>query len=285
MGKSDVVLKQWLKKKIRFADLFNAVVFDGEQVIKPEELEEISSESGIVIANADNDEKDTTGKAGKVRYRTEQRYRDLVMSWKGEAELAKKIAQRDYDMRIVRSASMRMKAIDAFLDCYGATGLGEIYETTNPGRRELLSAKILSDEEYKRQWQEVEYKGKAFEDGQKVILTERGERVRSKSEKIIADKLYSMGIPYRYECPLWLDGNVRFYPDFTVLRMPAREEVYFEHFGMMDDIGYVEGMTYKLSTYEKNGIYLGVNLFVTYETEKTALNSKVLDGLIRSVFL
>jgi hypothetical protein len=94
-----------------------------------------------------------------------------------------------------------------------------------------------------------------------------------------------MGIPYRYECPLWLDGNVRFYPDFTVLRMPAREEVYFEHFGMMDDIGYVEGMTYKLSTYEKNGIYLGVNLFVTYETEKTALNSKVLDGLIRNVFL
>ena len=88
MGKSDVVLKQWLKNKVRFADLFNAVVFDGEQVIKPEELEEISSESGIVIANADNDEKDTTGKAGKVRYRTEQRYRDLVMSWKGEAELA-----------------------------------------------------------------------------------------------------------------------------------------------------------------------------------------------------
>ena len=26
----------------------------------------------------------------KVRYRTEQRYRDLVMSWKGEAELAVK---------------------------------------------------------------------------------------------------------------------------------------------------------------------------------------------------
>ena len=57
MGKSDVVLKQWLKNKVRFADLFNAVVFDGEQVIKPEELEEISSESGIVIANADNDER------------------------------------------------------------------------------------------------------------------------------------------------------------------------------------------------------------------------------------
>ena len=88
MGKPDVVLKQWLKNKVRFADLFNAVVFGGEQVIKPEELEEVNSESGIVIANADTGENDTTEKTGKMRYRTERRYRDLVMSWKGEAELA-----------------------------------------------------------------------------------------------------------------------------------------------------------------------------------------------------
>ena len=57
-------------------------------MIKPEELEELNNESGIVIANADTGENDTTEKTGKMRYRTEQRCRDLVMSWKGEAELA-----------------------------------------------------------------------------------------------------------------------------------------------------------------------------------------------------
>ena len=118
LGKSDVILKQWLKNKERFADLFNAVVFDGEQVIKPEELEELNSESGIVIASAitgggteeksdrnveysteeenNRDEKHNTedeinrseGQRKKVYHRTEQRYRDLVMRWKGEAELA-----------------------------------------------------------------------------------------------------------------------------------------------------------------------------------------------------
>jgi len=104
LGKADVILKQWLRNKVRFADLFNAVVFDGEQVIKPEELEELNCESGIIFSNTDaglNDTKDitknmtesqtetkTTHNAGRVRYRTEQRYRDLVMSWKGEAELA-----------------------------------------------------------------------------------------------------------------------------------------------------------------------------------------------------
>ena len=96
MGKSDVILKQWLRNKVRFADLFNAAVFDGKQVIKPEELEELNSESGIVIANAEIGETgseneitdNVTDKPGKIRYRTEQRYRDLVMRWKGEAELA-----------------------------------------------------------------------------------------------------------------------------------------------------------------------------------------------------
>ena len=100
MGKADVILKQWLRNKVRFADLFNAVVFDGEQMIKPEELEELNCESGIVISNTSNGwsntkdntknmtESKTNDKNQNVRYRTEQRYRDLVMSWKGEAELA-----------------------------------------------------------------------------------------------------------------------------------------------------------------------------------------------------
>ena len=100
MGKSDVILKQWLRNKVRFADLFNAVVFDGKQVIKPEELEELNSESEILIANTsgEDDSKDTNDRnkkynpteknASSVRFRTEHRYRDLVMRWKGEAELA-----------------------------------------------------------------------------------------------------------------------------------------------------------------------------------------------------
>ena len=88
MGKTDVILKQWLKNKERFADLFNAVVFDGEQVIKPEELEELNSESGIVIASAisedGTEERNEGQRKNKVYRRTEQRYRDLVMRWKGE---------------------------------------------------------------------------------------------------------------------------------------------------------------------------------------------------------
>lgn len=203
---------------------------------------------------------------------------------KSEKGIAKAIAQRDYDVHVVKNAEARIKAINTFLDMYEKTSLKALYQKTNPCRRELIAASLLSDDEFVKNWQTVEYAGKPFTDASQEIITERGERVRSKSEKIIADKLYALGIPYRYEYPLTLEGNIKIYPDFTILKMPAREEVYLEHLGMMDDDNYIDTVIYKLNTYEKNGIYLGVNLFITHETKKAPLNTRALDGLIRKLF-
>ena len=70
MGKSNIAVKTWLKNKKRFADLYNGVVFRGEQVILPEELEEVDSESSIIMRDSLQKEKGI------------QRYRDIVMRWK-----------------------------------------------------------------------------------------------------------------------------------------------------------------------------------------------------------
>lgn len=51
--KPDTVLKNFWRDNARFADLFNAVLFDGENVIKPEALEEADTDiSGILKLNA-----------------------------------------------------------------------------------------------------------------------------------------------------------------------------------------------------------------------------------------
>lgn len=198
--------------------------------------------------------------------------------------MARRIAQRDYDIRVIKRVEERIKAINTFLKIYEKTSLKTLYTKIHPYRKELISPIILSDDEYIKRWQAVEYKGKSFAEDGPEYITERGERVRSKLEKIIADKLYALGIPYRYEYPLVLKGNIKLYPDFTILRMLTREEVYLEHFGMMDESSYVDKVMYKLNTYERNGIYLGVNLFITHETSKNPLNTKVLDKLIRKLF-
>lgn len=203
---------------------------------------------------------------------------------KSEINLARRLAQRDYDKRVEACATEKIKVIEKFLQKYEKADLKKLYEGMSLQRRELFTPVMISDEEYVKQWQEVKYVGKSFLDDTTMIVTEKGERVRSKSEKIIADKLYALKIPYRYEYPLTLDGSIKVYPDFTILRMPQREEVYLEHFGMMDDAGYVETVMAKLNTYGKNGIYPGINLFITYESKRYPLDTKTLSSFLKRTF-
>ncbi|MBE5884607.1 MAG: hypothetical protein E7291_09415 [Lachnospiraceae bacterium] len=261
-----------------------------ESTLKEEmrQLEKVAREALGRLKGAPNGHLRITTNNGRVEYY----YKSVEVSSsngryikKNEESLARAIAQRDYDALLAKSAVERIKVIKNFLEKYEKTSIKRIYQNTNGYRRDLISAVVISDEEYVKRWQAVEYEGKAFAVEAQEIITERGERVRSKSEKIIADKLYMLGIPYRYEYPLMLEGNIKIYPDFTILKMSSREEVYLEHLGLMDDSSYVDNVMYKLNTYERNRIYLGVNLFTTYETSKKPLNSRTLDGMIRKLFL
>lgn len=202
---------------------------------------------------------------------------------KEEKPLVKAIAQRDYDKIALKKARERLRAIEVFMYKYSKTDLKELYNKIHPQRRALIETELISDEEYIRRWEAVKYNGKGGIEDDKIV-TERGENVRSKSEKIIADKLYMLGIPYRYEYPLVLGHNFTVYPDFTILKMPERKEVYFEHFGMLDDEQYLEKMLVKLNSYERNGIYLGVNLLISYETSHSPLNTKALNNQLRELF-
>ncbi len=51
MGQSNAAVRQWMGNPKRFADLFNATVFNGEQVIRPEELEPVDGEEDILLTD------------------------------------------------------------------------------------------------------------------------------------------------------------------------------------------------------------------------------------------
>ncbi len=191
--------------------------------------------------------------------------------------LAKEIAQRDYDKKLQKTALKQLSEIQKLLDLYGDGGLEEIYETMHPDRRALVEARILSDKEYAARWVEKTYVGKPFEEGTAVIRTDKGERVRSKSEKIIADMLYRRGVLYRYEAPVSLRGFGLVYPDFTILNVEKRKEIYWEHLGMMDHKDYCESALRKVEAYQQSGIYLGDRLILTYETAKYPLETAAIE--------
>ena len=51
--KLDIVLKNYWRNNEQFADFFNAVLFDGKQIIKPEELEDADTEESSVLEHGD----------------------------------------------------------------------------------------------------------------------------------------------------------------------------------------------------------------------------------------
>ncbi len=195
------------------------------------------------------------------------------------------LAQKDYDLRFLELIKKQKKQIDKAIKLLSDIDLTTIYSELSEARKRHVKPYILTDEQYIEQWLGVQYTGKDFFDDMPVIMTERGERVRSKSEKILADKFYSMGIPYRYEYPVQLKGYGTVYPDFTLLNVRERKEFYLEHFGMMDDPEYSEKSIKKLEDYAKNKIYIGKKLLVTFETRHKPLEMKVVEQMIKEFIL
>ncbi len=87
-----------------------------------------------------------------------------------------------------------------------------------------------------------------------IHRTERGDLVRSKSELVIADKLYARGIDYAYEQRLVLPNGRTRYPDFTIADDARGVIFYWEHLGMLDNQGYRARWEKKRGEYLECGI-------------------------------
>ncbi|MCQ2520117.1 MAG: hypothetical protein MJ107_06255 [Lachnospiraceae bacterium] len=197
-----------------------------------------------------------------------------------ETELISQLAECAYLEKLSKEITNQTKTISYFLKNYSETSLSDIYHNMSSDRKNLINPIYISNEEYAAKWQEQSYIPKQFAINEREYITNKGERVRSKSEKIIADRLYYLGIPYKYECPLTVKGYGTLYPDFTVLNICTRKEYYWEHLGMMDNDQYCENALSKLDTYQSGGIIPGKQLILTYETSKKPLNINHLNQVI-----
>jgi hypothetical protein len=198
--------------------------------------------------------------------------------------LVKELAQKDYNKRFLKEANEELKTLQRIIDKLEDNNGDSTFLKLSPERQRLVIPYILSDDLYAEEWQSVKFKANSYLSENLRYDTKRGEKVRSKSEAIIADILYDLGIPYRYEAPLQLNMGIR-YPDFTLLNTKTREEIFLEHLGLMDEDGYRAATFHKLDEYRENGIYLGKNLLITYETEESPLDIKGIKRMLKSLFI
>ena len=192
-----------------------------------------------------------------------------------------RLAQKDYDAKLLKVLEKQQKAIDAFLKDYDPDAAQQVYEDLSVPRKMMVKPEVLSDEEYINKWQNEPYEKLGFGKNEPEYYTARGERVRSKSEILIADALYRNNIPYRYEYPVYSNGVIMAAPDFNCLNVRLRKEYYWEHLGMMGKEEYADRNVKKIEKYSLAEDFDEEGLILTMETENKPLDTRVIEEKIR----
>ena len=200
-----------------------------------------------------------------------------------EISLLEDLMQTCYLKKVIRSAKAEVAILKNTLKSYPDTIAEEVYESLPEERRVGVKPIVPTDDQFRERWESQTYPVKPVKEGMPVFKTLKGDLVKSKSEVLIADRLFANGIPYKYECPINV-GGIIFHPDFTILRMSDRKILYLEHCGKVGDAEYAEDMVSRANRYSLAGIMQGDSLFFTFETSKTPLDTEVIDKMIENCF-
>ena len=206
-----------------------------------------------------------------------------------DIDVARRLAQKDFDFQLLKILHEQLIALNGTIQEFPKVDGMMLYKELSDARKALIDSKYIDDQTYIERWL-AQYNDQEDTDFFKEkypietgYYTDNGEHVRSKSEKIIADKFAKEGITYVYEpaCDLNRKG---IHPDFVLLNQATRKTYYYEHFGMMDKPEYAIAAVKKIAKYRELGYEYGKNLLYSFETGVDGLNIKDLSRIIFEYF-
>ena len=264
----NMLLCNELKKRIRILEKAESSIRKSLEAMPPGTLRVCATSRGV-----------------QYYHRREGRKNGGIYISKKDEKLIHLLAQKDYNKRALKAIEKELRVLCAVCRQLEGDVVETVYRDLSDVRKLLVDPVILDDEQYVKEWQGQEFDRKGFPEDYPEYFSNRGERVRSKSEILIANVLDRMGIPYHYEKPLAVNEYLTLYPDFTIMNPLTRKEYYLEHLGMMDNAEYVEMAMDRLLLYENSDIFPGDRLLITHETSKKPLNVRTLEEMFKAVFL
>lgn len=217
--------------------------------------------------------------------RTEASDRSGKYISKKDKKTIKTYLQKKYDTEVFQLLHKEKNNLENFLNKSNQviSSIQSIYSDRPNEIKNQINPIDISDEEYVKEWLSEPYEGKNVGTDLPTYRTTNGELVRSKSELQIANMLEKMGCPYKYECPFILSNGKTIYPDFTVLDIGRRRNIYWEHRGMMDNQEYAQHAVWRIKMLMKEGLRLGDDLIITEETMKSPLGTDEIEQIIESI--
>ena len=200
-----------------------------------------------------------------------------------QIRIAETMAMRDYCIRKRGILAHYLECLERLAD--GRFGSADITaaKAMNPDRFALIKEKLFPTEDELKSWWEAPYDRNCRHPETLIQPTLCGIMVRSKSESIIADQLFSRGIPFRYEAQMFIEGR-EFYPDLLIMHPRDRRLLIWEHFGLMSSETYRSNTFRKLDLYFEAGYELGKDLITTFEWEDSPLDPSYVSMLIDHYF-
>ena len=196
----------------------------------------------------------------------------------------KQLAQKYYAASLLPGLKKNLKAAEAFIRLHSGTEeldqidkytpdlliyCGDLYTSRDDVISEWLNSKGPEEPSYERAPE---------------IATADGNMVRSKSEALIYNSLLANSKAFLYEKALYFKNrSFPVFPDFTILDPSTMQELYWEHFGLMDDPDYLDRALEKISVYNQNGIIPGKTLICTFESRNRPLSSADVERIVRTL--
>ena len=201
---------------------------------------------------------------------------------KNNQKLASKMALKGMYEQDLLDEKQELKALRSYLRNRSKFERREKYLNRSEGVYELLEPRLKSKWSPEVQtWLDDITECEDLHPESRTHRCNNGLWVRSKSEQSIANTLLEHNIPFKYEQPLMLDGQLCM-PDFTVLNVRTWEEYRWEHFGMMGDPNYLRDNTYKIERYLRNGYIPFVNFITTYEVDNSGVDGLWINKIIET---
>jgi len=156
------------------------------------------------------------GKAQNYFYDSETRTKKYIKN--NEINLISCLAQKEYDRKVLANIESKIYYLERLIKTYKKSYL-ELYDATDDYRKKIIKPIISDDKTFLENWYEKHPGSQNYYNINGQITTERGELVRSKSEKITADIFYKRNIPYIYEAELKVKNHITLFPDFMLLNI------------------------------------------------------------------
>ena len=203
---------------------------------------------------------------------------------KKQQDLARALAEKKFLEARLQDLCAEQEAIHAFLKHYQRHTSKVAQLLNKPAYRTLLSSSVKPVSQELAEWANEPFETNMTHPEQLRHPCLSGHMVRSKSEVLIAQSLFTHQIPFRYECSLKL-GEVTVFPDFTLRHPESGNFFIWEHFGKMDYAPYAQNAFQKMQLYNSFGYVPTINLITTYETKEHPLTTKAIEHVIQQYFL